>query len=227
MSGRNAELRWHLGYSLPSRTSRSWILSWRLVPSILFLSSRKHCFTNSDLLCLWAVLWNHQRALGIWYQFHEWTGRISGLEVPIHLNTTVSTVLINSRWLFILEGIPAVLCGIYTYFMLPNYPETSNLLSEEDKRIIIDNLPKTQPSSRAKTFDLEQFKGVFRNPTTITFVLIWICHAIGGWGVQTVLPTVIFELGLTGSATSQLMTMPTYVSLLKMTALYSTTLTFP
>lgn len=24
------------------------------------------------------------------------------------------------RWLFILEGIPAIFCGIYTFFFLPN-----------------------------------------------------------------------------------------------------------
>lgn len=121
-------------------------------------------------------------------------------------------MLISHRWVFILEGIPAILCGIYTYFILPNYPETSNFITEEEKRIIVDNLPKTQPTSQAKTWDFEQVKGIFRNPTTISFTLIWICHAIGGWGVQKVLPTVILELGLTDSAISQLLTMPTYVS---------------
>ena len=36
------------------------------------------------------------------------------------------------------------------------------------------------------------------------------CHAVGGWGVSTVLPTVIYQLGLTDTAIAQLMTMPTY-----------------
>jgi hypothetical protein len=48
---------------------------------------------------------------------------------------------------------------------------------------------------------------LLRDPTFYTFTLLWICHAIGGWGVSTVLPTVIYELGLTGTAVAQLMTM--------------------
>lgn len=38
-----------------------------------------------------------------------------------------------------------------------------------------------------------------------------ISHSMGGKGVMTVLPTVIYQLGLTGSTLSQLMTMPPYV----------------
>ena len=112
--------------------------------------------------------------------------------------------------MFILEGIPAILCGVYTYFMLPNYPETAKFLTNDERRTVIDSLPKTQPSSTAKTWNTEQVKAIFTDPTTATFTLIWIFHAIGGWGVQKVLPTVIFELGLTDSAISQLLTMPTY-----------------
>lgn len=115
-----------------------------------------------------------------------------------------------SSWVFILEGIPAILCGVYTYFMLPNNPETAKFLTEDEKRTILDNLPKTQPSSTSKTWNTEQVRAIFTDPTTATFTLIWIFHAIGGWGVQKVLPTVILELGLTDSAVTQLLTMPTY-----------------
>ncbi|KAI5358431.1 putative major facilitator superfamily, MFS transporter superfamily [Septoria linicola] len=114
------------------------------------------------------------------------------------------------RWVFILEGIPAILCGIYTYSMLPNYPETATFMSEYERQTILDNLPPTQPHSGDKTWNSAQVKAIFQDPTTATFTLIWITHAIGGWGVSTVLPTVIYELGLTDSAVSQLMTMPTY-----------------
>lgn len=105
------------------------------------------------------------------------------------------------------EGIPAIFCGLYTYFFLPNYPNSSNVFSEDEKQAIIANLPSTQPTSTAKTWDSSQAKVLFRDPTFFTFTLLWICHAIGGWGVSTVLPTVIYELGMTGTAVAQLMTM--------------------
>ena len=102
------------------------------------------------------------------------------------------------RWLFILEGIPAILCGIYTLFFLPNFPDAkARFLSEQDKQTIFDSLPKTQPKAGAKTWNSEHVKALFKDPTFPTFTLVWICHAIGGWGVGTVLPTVIYELGLT------------------------------
>lgn len=109
------------------------------------------------------------------------------------------------------EGIPAILCGIYTYFYLPNYPDTSEFLSEDEKHAIISNLPASQPSSSAKTWDWEQARALLRDPTFYTFTFLWICHAIGGWGVSTMLPTVIYELGLTGTAVAQLMTMVSHL----------------
>ena len=111
-------------------------------------------------------------------------------------------------WVFILEGIPIILCGVYTFFMLPNYPdEKAKFVSTEEKQIIVDSLPKTQPKGHAKTWNSDQVKTLFKDPTFPTFSLIWVFHAIGGWGIGTVLPTVIYELGLTDTAIAQLMTM--------------------
>ena len=116
--------------------------------------------------------------------------------------------LIRFRWLFILEGIPIILCSFYTFFRLPNYPdENAKFLTAEEKETIRESLPKTQPKGHAKTWDSEQVKALFKDPTFPFFTLIWIFHAIGGWGINTVLPTVIYELGLTGTAEAQLMTM--------------------
>ena len=96
--------------------------------------------------------------------------------------------------------------------MLPNYPdEKATFVTTEEKQIIIDSLPKTQPRGHAKTWNSEQVKALFKDPTFPAFSFIWIFHAIGGWGINTVLPTVIYELGLTGTAVAQLMTMPAYV----------------
>ncbi|KAG7135546.1 MFS transporter prlL like protein [Verticillium longisporum] len=97
------------------------------------------------------------------------------------------------RWLFILEGIPAILCGIYTFFSLPNYPETVAFLDEDERAAILADLPDQAPSMREKTLNMEQVKELLRDPTFVPFLMIWITHGIGGWGISFVLPTVFMN----------------------------------
>jgi MFS family permease len=109
--------------------------------------------------------------------------------------------------LFILEGIPPILCAFYTFFYLPNYPQTVAFLSEDEQAAIVADLPKQAPTMEAKTFDLKQVKSLLTSPTFIPFLMIWITHGIGGWGISFVLPTVIYDLGISDTAISQIMTM--------------------
>ncbi|MBX6394714.1 MAG: MFS transporter [Alicyclobacillaceae bacterium] len=54
------------------------------------------------------------------------------------------------RWLFILEGLPAVLCGILTYFLLPDRPDQAPWLTEEEKRWLISELERENRIKKAK-----------------------------------------------------------------------------
>lgn len=91
--------------------------------------------------------------------------------------------------------------------VVPEDPETAAFLSETDKDAIIADLPSRAPSMDSKTFETDQIKAMFRNPTFVPFLIIWITHGIGGFGITFVLPTVIYELGISDTAISQLMTM--------------------
>lgn len=44
-----------------------------------------------------------------------------------------------------------------------------------------------------KTLDVEQVKSLFKNPTFVPFLIIWITHGIGGFGITFILPNVICE----------------------------------
>ncbi|OJJ41829.1 hypothetical protein ASPWEDRAFT_56825 [Aspergillus wentii DTO 134E9] len=146
--------------------------------------------------------------LAFFYASGVFSGTISGLLAYAVSFMNQAGGLSGWRWVFILEGIPAVLCGVYTYFYLPNYPETSPLLSEPEKTLLLENLPDTAPNMSAKTFNWKEVKTLLSDPTFLSFSLLWITHGIGGWGISFVLPTVIYELGMTDTAVSQLMSMP-------------------
>ncbi|KAH7072554.1 major facilitator superfamily domain-containing protein [Paraphoma chrysanthemicola] len=148
--------------------------------------------------------------IAFFYACGMFSGTISGLlAYAISFMNGVGG-LAGWRWLFILEGIPAILCAIYTFFYLPNYPQTVDFLLEDERDAIIADLPKQAPTMSAKTFDFDQIKSLFKSPTFVPFLMIWITHGIGGWGISFVLPTVIYELGLTNTAIAQVMTMPPF-----------------
>jgi sugar phosphate permease len=48
------------------------------------------------------------------------------------------------RWLLILEGIPAVVCGVLTYFLLPNRPAEAKFLNQEEKDWISAELAREE-----------------------------------------------------------------------------------
>jgi hypothetical protein len=84
-------------------------------------------------------------------------------------------------------------------------------LSADEREAILADLPKQAPTMKAKTFNFEQAMGLLKDPSFFPFLMIWITHGIGGWGISFVLPTVIYELGISNTAISQVMTMVRYL----------------
>ncbi|KXH45550.1 high-affinity nicotinic acid transporter [Colletotrichum salicis] len=126
------------------------------------------------------------------------------------------------RWLFILEGLPAIFLAFFA-FWLPDYPESAKMLNEEERLYMKQRLAKSVPKGEAH-WGFKSLKFMGRDPTLYTFSLYWICHGIGGFGVGFTLPTVIYQLGFTTTAYSQLMNIPPHVTaflLLKHLGLYA------
>lgn len=107
------------------------------------------------------------------------------------------------RWLFLLEGLPAILLA-FVAFWLPDYPETATILTEEERLYLKNRLASNAPKA-SKHWDWASLKVMIKDPTLYTFSLYWIAHGIGGFGVGVALPTVIYQLGFTTTAYSQLM----------------------
>ena len=109
------------------------------------------------------------------------------------------------RWLFLLEGLPAVILA-FVALWLPDYPETANFLTEEERLYLKDRLASGAPKGK-KHWDWKSLRSLIQDPTLYTFTLYWTCHSIGGFGVGFSLPTVVYQLGFTNTTYSQLMNM--------------------
>src|ERR1700720_653719 len=78
---------------------------------------------------------------------------LAGIPVTSILGAPVSGFILDHvhwlsisswRWLLILEGIPAVVCGVLTYFLMPNRPAEAEFLNQEEKEWITAELAREE-----------------------------------------------------------------------------------
>jgi MFS transporter, ACS family, tartrate transporter len=59
--------------------------------------------------------------------------------------------VVGWRWLFVLEGIPAILLGAMSFFFLTDWPHQATWLAPEQRDWIQDRLHEEAPSSSSRT----------------------------------------------------------------------------
>ena len=151
------------------------------------------------------------RRLAFFYSVGQLSSALSGLLAFAISFMDQLAGLSGWRWLFLLEGLPAILLS-FMAFWLPDYPETAKFLTEAERAVLKGRLAATAPKGTQGHWDWASLKDLFKNPTLYTFSLYWICHAIGGFGINYALPTVVYQLGFTTTAKSQLMNIVSHLA---------------
>jgi len=114
-------------------------------------------------------------------------GPVSGL-IMARLHQVAG--LTGWQWLFVVEGFPCVLLGIFSYYYFPDKPEKALWLNERERRILIACLEedrKLQPPKRM---------GRYQQAFADLLAFIYFAASGGGQILQIWLPTVIKELGV-------------------------------
>lgn len=102
------------------------------------------------------------------------------------------------QWLFVLEGIPAVIIGIVIWFKLPDTPRDAKWLTGEEADEITAHAEGGVAD--ASTSHISLGAG-FRNPLILAVSAIWFLVQMAIYGVVFFTPAVIQGLGVTGSFT--------------------------
>jgi ACS family tartrate transporter-like MFS transporter len=111
------------------------------------------------------------------------------------------------RWIFILEGIPAIILGVVTILYLTDWPRQARWLSEEERNWISGEL-EAETAAKKKIRDYTIWQA-FRNPQVILLILSYLFALTAILGTTYFIPTFIKRLsGLPSSRVALLVALP-------------------
>lgn len=96
------------------------------------------------------------------------------------------------RWLFIIEGVPAVLLGIVTLFYLTDWPRQARWLSPAERSWIANELEdEKRTKEQTRSYTVWQ---ALRQRDVVLLALCYFCAQTGGYGLAFWLPTILKRL---------------------------------
>ncbi|HEU5079684.1 MAG TPA: MFS transporter [Opitutaceae bacterium] len=95
----------------------------------------------------------------------------------------------NWRWMFILEGLPAIVWAFCWLAWANDYPRQASWLSETEKDRVEAALLAEQSGLRA----VRNYAEAFRSPTVICLAAQYFCWSVGVYGFVLWLPTILRE----------------------------------
>src|SRR6516225_1495137 len=126
-------------------------------------------------------------------------GPISG--VLLEMNGVLG--LKGWQWLFIVEGLPAVILGIMTLYVLADRPDTAPWLNDNERGILADMLA-AEYRERPKS----NFLTALSDVRVIMLAVIQFGFTLGSYGIGVFLPQIIKGFGLSNLASSFLSAVP-------------------
>jgi MFS family permease len=141
--------------------------------------------------------------LTFWYPRHR-LGQaylILELSVPVSLalGSVVTSVLLlmdgvaglsGWRWVFLLQGLPAVVVGALIFFHLSDGPSKAKWLSAEEREYLLSN---AAPQQSHATNGAHGFVDVIQRPLVWLFAVLLFSMVIGFWAVTYFLPRIMQE----------------------------------
>jgi MFS family permease len=96
------------------------------------------------------------------------------------------------QWMFLVEGLLAVVGGVVTFWYLDDKPDHASWLPEPEKQVLLASLSFEESERRAH--GPSSFPALFRSPRVLLFALIYFSIQVGVYGVVFYLPTYVASI---------------------------------
>jgi MFS family permease len=119
------------------------------------------------------------------------------------------------RWVYILEGLPAILFGIITLFYLTDRPEQARWLPEDEKQWLVGELEREKAQKATST--RPDWHTAFTHPQILLLAAIYLCGVTSTYGLTFFLPSIAANMKGLGATQQTIVAMLPYLfSLLAM-----------
>lgn len=147
--------------------------------------------------------------IGMWYRRHEAQKRYSFFFSSTTLAGAFGGLLASAigkmdglrgykgwRWIFILEGLLTVIVSCFFFFLLPNFPEESKWLTEDERRFVKARLQIDQgKSARERPIGLRDVGRVFKDFKVIVGGFMYFGLIVPAYGYAYFSPAIIQGYG--------------------------------
>jgi len=145
--------------------------------------------------------------MAYWFGFAAVAGAFGGL-LAFGVGHSHADV---ARWklLFIIEGTPATLLGVFTLFLLPNRPESTTYLTESERELAVERMNRSTSGDTGAVVNKAHISMAFKDWRIYTGGVIYFGLNCALASTSAFLPTILTTLGYS-NARAQLFTVPPY-----------------
>jgi ACS family tartrate transporter-like MFS transporter len=196
--------------------ARLWIarimISWGLVSAgMMFMKGPASFYTLRFLLglaeagffpgmILYLTYWfprrDHARAIALFMTANAVAGVVGGPISGALLTMHGLGGLAGWQWLFLLEGLPAVVLGVVTLAYLPNGPRDAAWLDDRERQWLKERLAADRSAESAGRH--QEIRRVFSNGRVWVFCVLYFLIVLGLYSISFWLPQIL--KGLSGSS---------------------------
>lgn len=95
------------------------------------------------------------------------------------------------QWMFIIEGLPAVLLAFVVWFRLPDRPSGASWLSSDEKELLEEQLAAEDDGQGAKAHGFRALIPVAKDPIIWVVIGVYFTHQVAVYSLSYFLPTMV------------------------------------
>ncbi|KAF8168455.1 high-affinity nicotinic acid transporter [Crassisporium funariophilum] len=145
-----------------------------------------------------------------WYKRYEVQKRLALFYLSSIVITSFSSILafaltllrgkagLNGwQWIFLLEGVVTIALGVLTWFFIPDFPDKSTFLNEEQRRMVLDRVEADRGDSIPDKMTWEKLWKHLSDPLLWAFALMFLASTVPAYAIGFFVTIILKGMGYT------------------------------